>query len=85
MKQDMNQQQIRSEIQEIFRDILGQPALVLHEQLTAAEVRGWDSFMHVSLIDAVERHFGIRFGLSEMDGLANVGELFAAVERKLSP
>jgi acyl carrier protein len=79
----MKPEEMRAEIQEIFRDVLGQPALALHDKLTASDVRDWDSINHVVIVDAIERHFKIRFGLSEMDQLANVGDLFAAVEMKL--
>jgi acyl carrier protein len=79
----MKQEEMRAEIQEIFRDVLGQSSLILHDKLTASDVRDWDSINHVVIVDAIERRFKIRFGLSEMDQLANVGDLFAAVEMKL--
>lgn len=71
-------------IQRIFRDLLGQPTLVLTESLTAPEVDGWDSFTHISIITAIEKHYGIRFNLGELDQLHNVGDIYALVEHKLS-
>lgn len=72
------------QVQRIFRDVLGQAELVLREALTAPEVEGWDSFTHISIITAIEKHYRIRFSLGELDQLRNVGDIYALVERKLS-
>jgi len=61
----------------LFREILDEPTLVLREDLTAADVKSWDSLNHIDLIVAVEREFGIRFTTREVTSLKNVGELVA--------
>lgn len=66
----------------IFRTMFNQPQLELREDLTAADVRGWDSLKHVSLMVTVESEFGIRFSNSEIADLANVGELIAMISEK---
>jgi acyl carrier protein len=43
-------------------------------------VPAWDSLMHVTLIIAVERSFGVRFKSSEVANLQNVGDLVDLVE-----
>jgi acyl carrier protein len=72
------------QIQRIFRDVLGRPELRLTENLTAPEVDGWDSFTHISIITAIEKYYGIRFNLGELDQLRNVGDIYTLVERKSS-
>lgn len=69
----------------IFREILDEPALVLREDLTAAEVETWDSLNHVDLIVAVERKFGVKFTTREVNSLKNVGDLAALTQTKLAP
>jgi acyl carrier protein len=54
------------------------------ETTLATEVPGWDSLRHVSVIAAVETEFGIRFKALEVIRLKNIGELQAAVDRKLA-
>lgn len=76
--------EVIEQVQRIFRDLLGQPDLLLSEPLTAPEVEGWDSFTHISIITAIEKHFGIRFSLGELDQLRNVGDIYALVEHKLN-
>ena len=68
----------------LFREILDEPALVLREDLTAAEVESWDSLNHIDLIVAIERRFGVKFTTREVTSLRNVGELAALVQSKLS-
>lgn len=66
----------------VFREVFGDPALVLTEQTTAADVPGWDSLKHLSLVVAVEAAYGVRFLTRELHGFKNVGEMMACVERK---
>ena len=80
----MNRNDISQALQDIFRDILGRPDLVLTDALSAVEVPEWDSFTHISLIGTIEKHYRIRFALGELDELKNVGDLVTAVEKKLA-
>jgi acyl carrier protein len=50
---------------------------------TANQVPGWDSLSHVRVITAVETEYGIRFRPLEIVRLRSVGDLQAAIERKL--
>jgi acyl carrier protein len=78
---------VRSSLQEIFRQVFDDPDIVLSNQTTAADVDGWDSMSHIDLLIAVERHFGIRFATAEMSRLKdpdqNVGTFVELIERKL--
>lgn len=72
-----------SKLTTIFRTMLNQPQLELRDDLTAADVPGWDSLKHVSLMVTIEGEFGIRFTNSEIAGLHNVGELIASISDKI--
>ena len=50
--------------------------------MTAADVKGWDSLNHVTLIYATEKKFGVRFSIREVQGLQNVGEMITLIEKK---
>ena len=41
----------------------------------AADVEGWDSLTHVTLVLTIEKAFAIRFKSSQVASLKNVGEL----------
>ncbi len=69
-------------LSDLFRDVFDDPDLVIGPTTSAADIAGWDSMTHISLIVAIEQAFGIRFRTSEMDGLHDVGELAALVAAK---
>jgi acyl carrier protein len=66
----------------IFRAMFNQPHLELSNDLTAADVPGWDSLKHVNLMVTIESEFGIRFSNTEIANLADVGELIALISEK---
>ena len=76
----------RSELQEIFREVFDDPTIVLRDDLTAADVDGWDSVMHINLLIAVERAMGIKFATAEMSRLKepdqNIGSFIRLIEGK---
>jgi acyl carrier protein len=68
---------------DVFEEVLGRP-VQLRPETTAGDVEGWDSVVHVMLILATERKYGIRFESSEIANAANVGEFVVLVETKRS-
>ena len=70
-------------MQPIFRDIFDDPNLVVTRESNAYSVPGWDSLAHINLVSAVEQEFGLRFALSELRGLQNVGDMLELMQRKL--
>lgn len=71
-----------SRIQEVFRDVFDEPDLVITARTTSSDVPGWDSLTNINLIFAIEREFGLKFALGEMQELDNVGELMALIGKK---
>jgi len=75
---------ILADLQPIFRDVLDDPALQITRQSSAATVANWDSLAHINLVSAIEQEFRIRFSLSELAGLKNVGDMIDLMEQKLA-
>jgi acyl carrier protein len=73
---------IRDKIYAIIRDVFAQPALSVSDTTTAADVEGWDSFNHMTLIMRIEEEFAISFATEEIGRMAHVGELIEAVRTK---
>lgn len=78
---------VRAELQEIFRQVFDDPTIVLKDEMTAADVEGWDSVTHIDLLIAVERAMGIKFATAEMSRLKepdqNIGSFIRLIESKL--
>jgi len=70
-------------VQEIMADTFDLDDLAITPDTTAADIEEWDSLSHIRLIVAIEREFGIKFSNSEIEGLANVGDLLAAISSKI--
>ncbi len=64
----------------VFREVFQNPQIVVEPTTTAADVAGWDSLMHVTLLLHVEREFGIRFNTTQVATLKNVGQLVELIE-----
>jgi acyl carrier protein len=79
---------VRERLQENFREVFDDPAIVLRDDMTAADVDGWDSLAHINLIIAVERGFKIKFATAEISRMKepgeNVGSFLRLIERKLA-
>jgi acyl carrier protein len=70
-------------MEEVFEEVLGR-RVALSDETTAADVEGWDSVVHVTLILASERKFDLRFESSEIASAANVGEFVTLIQTKLA-
>ncbi|MBL9202643.1 MAG: acyl carrier protein [Opitutaceae bacterium] len=78
--------QVRNEVEQVFRNVFGDDELVLRDAMTADDVEGWDSLTHINLIIALEKRFGIKFATAEISRMKepgqNVGHLIASVAAK---
>lgn len=68
---------------EVFRATFSDETLVLRPEMTADDVRAWDSVTHITLIYAIEDEFGIRFSTRDIAGLKCVGDLIEVIERRI--
>jgi acyl carrier protein len=75
----MDNSEIYTQLTDIFHEMFANDDIVLTSKTTAKDVEGWDSFVHLSLIVAVETRLGIKFAMSQIDKLASVGDLVAAI------
>ena len=76
-------QQVFSQVQEIFRDVFDRPELAIQAETNSGHIEEWDSLAHMSLVTAIERQFKIKFALGELQALRNVGEMVTLIEKKV--
>jgi acyl carrier protein len=53
-------------LRELFADTLGVPLEGITEDASPRTLRNWDSLVHLQLIATIERHYHVRFSVSEM-------------------
>lgn len=74
---------ILTEVQSIFRDVFDDENLVVTEETSANDIDDWDSFAHINLVIAMEKHFKVRFALGETQALKNVGGMVELIASKI--
>ena len=78
----MNQADVIAKLQTIFDDVFLEP-VVLTPAISAKNVPEWDSLMHISLMVAVEKEFGVRFRVGEVENTKNVGEFADLIAKRM--
>ncbi len=62
-------------LQGIFREVFDDSALEITRSTDASQIDGWDSFMHINLIVAIEETFVITFTTQEIGQFTCVGDV----------
>jgi acyl carrier protein len=77
-------EEIKEQLQNVFRDVFDNPDIILRGEMTAKDVEGWDSLSHILLVVEVESSFNVTFETAEISELKNVGEFIKLIQRKLN-
>lgn len=72
---------LHERLEELFQNVLGDDSIALRDDMTSADVPGWDSVAHVNLMFSIEQVFGVQFKGNELAEFANIGELKAYLSR----
>lgn len=80
----MDRDEVMEKVTEIAREIFDDDELELDDETIAADVDGWDSLTHLSLMNEIENEFEIKFEMKEVQGLNNVGELVDVILERIS-
>ena len=78
----MNEDALLARLNEVFRSVFDDPNLTVSLTTTAKDVPGWDLIVHITLVIEVEREFGVKFRMAEIEKLRNVGDLVAILTAK---
>ncbi len=79
----MKRDDIKAEIEKIFKTVLKADDFRIKDELTANDVDGWDSLTHISLINEVEKKFSVKFRLKDLNSLNNIGNLIDITAGKI--
>ena len=79
----MTREEVYERLNAVFADVFDDDPLTVNDETTAADVDGWDSLVHITLIDAVEEEFDISFDMKTIVKLKNVGEMVDVICHEL--
>ena len=78
----MSRDEIFTRLNEVFQDVFGDNDITVTDETTAADVEGWDSLRHITLLAAVEDEFDIEFSMGQTVKMKNVGEMVDYIEEE---
>ena len=71
---------IETSLLEIFKKVFKDEDLVISRETTASDIDGWNSLNNVILISEVEKKFNVKFKLTQLLNLENVGDLIDTIQ-----
>ena len=78
----MERNEIVDKLRSIIVTILKHENFEMKNELSAADVAGWDSLTHMVIITEIEKSFGVKFKLKELNKLNNLGSLIELIQSK---
>lgn len=75
----METREIYARLNKVFQKVFDDPSIRVGPNTTADDIEDWDSLEHITLISVVERTFRIKFKMSEISSMKNVGEMAAII------
>lgn len=76
-------QEIYERLNNVFREVFDDDSIIVTAETTSNDIEDWDSLEHINLIVAIENEFGIKFGMNEVTGMKNVGEMVKIINDKI--
>lgn len=79
----MTRTEIYEKLCTIFSDVLELDSVELCDETTAADVEGWDSLTHITLISEIEDEFDMKFPMKSVLTMKNVGEMVDLINEEI--
>lgn len=79
----MDRTEIFERLNDIFREVFDDDSITVTDTSVAADIDGWDSLTHITLLSAVEDEFGISFNMKDVVKMKNVGDMVDIIEQEV--
>lgn len=79
----MKNEEIYEKINEVFQEIFDDESILVSEETTSDDIEDWDSLEHINLVVAIEKRFGIKFNMEEVNRFKNVGEMANLIAERI--
>lgn len=80
----MTREGIYEKLNAVFQDVFDDDSITVNDATTANDIEDWDSLEHINLIVAVEKKFGIKFNMGEVNDFKNVGEMVDTIIKRIN-
>ena len=75
-------EEIYERLNHVFQDVFDDESIKVNEKTTADDIEDWDSLEHINLVVAVEQEFGMKFNMSEVTTMKNVGDMVKIIQER---
>ncbi len=79
----MTREEIFNKMNEVFREVFDDEDITVTDETTSDDIEDWDSLEHINLVVGMEKAFGVKFNVGEVNALKNVGEMADLIASKL--
>ena len=79
----MTRDEVYERLLQVFRDVFDDKSITINDKTSSTDIVGWDSLVHIQLIDAIQDEVEVEFGVEEAYTLKNVGGLVSLIIRCL--
>lgn len=79
----MNREQIVEKLTAIFRKVFSDSSLKLDDSMSFNDVDEWNSLTNMIMIAEIEKEFGIKFKLKDLNAMKDAGAIVDTISRLL--
>lgn len=76
----MTRKEVYERLSGVFEDVF-EEEITLSDSTTSADVPGWDSISHITLLVCIEQEFGIKLPMKDVVHLRNVGDMVSLISQ----
>ncbi len=80
----MNREEIIEKLTPIAQQIFADDALVLNDDLSAANVANWTSLSFMQFLTEIENQFGFKFKMMELLKLQSMGAIIDSIQTHIA-
>jgi Acyl carrier protein len=80
----MTKEEVYENLLPIFQNVFDDDSLKISDETTANDIEDWDSLEQINLIVAIEKKFNIKFDISEVGKMQNVGKMVISILGKVN-
>lgn len=73
---------IRTRLEAVFREVFDNDALQLTDAIDRESFEAWDSLGHIRLVSTIEESFGVAFTLDEIETMTSVPQILTLLAAK---
>lgn len=80
----MTREEVYTKLNEVFQEVFDDDSITVNDTTTSADIEDWDSLEHINLVVGVEKAFGFKFKMGQVNAMKNVGEMVDIILSKVN-